>query len=160
MNLITYRRGVGVVRLKATKDCRQCGKPFQLEHGNTRECSEACRAEYWGAMHKNKYSAVPTRKILCIQCGTEFETKYRRRKFCGQPSRYKRAGVHAMEVKPPCEICGWPYTEECHIISVKDGGKRRKWNLLNLCPNHHHKFDYVGISLDELNKLGIGWLAA
>jgi predicted restriction endonuclease len=60
-----------------------------------------------------------------------------------------------------CEICGWDRNvERAHINAATDGWKLTPSNVMMLCPNHHRAFDSGQLTMDELNRLGIGWLAA
>lgn|SRR6266850_8349928 len=163
MNLKIYKRGIGWTKLEVTIACKTCGKDFVVPQGKVKFCSDECRAEYFGKYYKSKYLPSPIRKFSCVSCGVEFESKYHGRKYCGKPCSYNpRRWDLRRAIKAPhgCEICSWPYVEQCHIFAARHGGPAKSWNLIYLCRNHHHLFDRVGLSRADLDKLGIGWLAA
>lgn len=55
-----------------------------------------------------------------------------------------------------CYICGFDRAIDiCHIVSVRDGGTSDIFNLISLCPNHHHLFDNCGLSESECMQLAV-----
>lgn len=165
------------------KACAECGSRFLpdfVAKGKQKYCQKKCAVVAWTRMnrtrvrhnHRQWRARQPIQVVMCGICGVPCPPG--RRTFCSDRCsekarcRRKRLGrkrqralKRVLLVKVPCEICGFSdHTDRCHIVERSKGGPMVPWNVLRLCPNHHWKFDHGRLSLDELNALGIGFLAA
>lgn len=170
--------------------CEQCKAkfmPMRIAHGGLqRFCSAKCCRVGYKAKRPKRPRVVMPRKVAqkelsyhkienrtCDKCSVEFQVMaYQNNRFCSK--RCAKSYYNSVRFKAKldrrtgnlfngggCEICGYDRrVDRAHILPAKSGWKLAPWNVLRLCPNHHTAFDDGKLTMDELCRLGIGWLAA
>ena len=67
------------------KLCKNCGAPLMHHPGSKKKtfCRDKCRYAWW---NKNRgWTGVKSAYLLtCFHCGTEFDSKNKKRKYCGR----------------------------------------------------------------------------
>jgi hypothetical protein len=67
-----------------------------------------------------------------------------------EPQREHGDLLHESELKglgkelgQTCEVCGYPFADEHHIVPRRDGGTDNPENLAWVCPNHHSAIHFL-----------------
>lgn len=96
------------------EQCEHCGGPMSVLMPHKRFCSDQCQStHYYENIRHPAEEAALWHTETCQGCGTQFETNYASRHFCGRPCylRHRRA-EQAKErvVEKQCPICGATFT--------------------------------------------------
>ena len=103
---------------KKVKSCVVCGAKFELNHGNSKTCSEPCRVEqaklrfqlnrvrlrddrknreviHQRELERRRKARKPSkvRSGVCVICGAGFELRNRNAKFCSNPCRVEQKRI-------------------------------------------------------------------
>lgn len=147
--------------IKIERICKECNKLFmapkkEVNRGNGNFCSLSCATK-----HRNKLNAMQPRTVICMYCGTPFETAATIAKYCSDSCKTANANKHRNSTREhhlkrlPCEVCGWKEASRDlhHIVSLSKGGTDTTVNLISLCPNHHRLADRGLLTQIQLNEL-------
>lgn len=72
------------------RQCEICEAAYRATYSNQRTCGRPCgeilrrRALGWPAELKGRPAPAPPRTATCVICGSDFETRQARKKFCGK----------------------------------------------------------------------------
>lgn len=81
---------------------------------------------------------------------------YQKRKEAIKRKIYSLIAQRKGTVGKCCQICGESrIVEYCHILPKRNREINQRWNILYLCPTHHHLFDWQGSKLtaEEWEKI-------
>lgn len=148
--------------------CPTCSKSFSVPSSRVLRtknpaCSKICASEAMkrrGAgdkildLHLKGWRPSEIAEEIGVKLPTVYSAINRRR------YRLRVTGVSRGAIKrrvltgSACVVCGWSRCiDVAHIIPAKDGGTMDVSNLMPLCPNHHHLYDYGGLTVDEVAKI-------
>ena len=157
--------------------CQWCGSPIALKDNESpsearsrKYCNRSCAASF------NNQRPKRTRKTkACSKCFSPFWSENKSRKWCDDCQlkqqqylatrtkadvsrqaicKYARESITIVK----CQQCGYDkFVDVSHIKAVKDFPNsallseiNHPSNLLCLCPNHHHEYDYGLLTLNEI----------
>lgn len=99
--------------------CKQCGKEFTPQHGNSRYCSIECRDK-----HSGRITYQAGTEATCAQCGATFTRSYGSEKYCCDEC--KAAAIRALKRKYYASIPKRQPQEERCVICGESFVPRRK----------------------------------
>lgn len=120
------------------RTCKECGKEFVPQYGQSRYCSRECREKAIKKREHGQHGEKTTKK--CAHCGKEFEPERKDIKYCSEECReeahrtmmreryHKKKSDREVLVKK-CIVCGKEFTTDNDRRAICSAECRKKRRL-------------------------------